>query len=359
LKDALKGLGVAAGVAGGVIAAGTAIWKTAVAPIIDYNKAILDAARSTRMGTEDFSRFVQVGDDMGVSMDSITRALQMATKNGFAPSISAIADLADKANAMNTPTERAAALAKMFGRNWAELDPILQLGGQRIRELAEAQADGLVVTEEEIKKTEELRLAVDELGDSVKATMNEIGLGIADTLLGGKHDAENFSDQWTLALQLVKNQGVEPTKKAIDAMYRSLAHTEGLNQAHAIRDTLDDIRSKDVLVDITEITHHIDDWSGDWAAPSGMPGINPGLTLTQQRAYQEQQQGPLEGASGLDFVVPPGYPNDSFPMRVQSGEHVQVTPAGEKSKSNVTINVSSTPMDVQWITRQLKAAVGM
>lgn len=35
-------------------------------------------------------------------------------------------------------------------------------------------------------------------------------------------------------------------------------------------------------------------------------------------------------ASGADFIVPPGYPNDSYPMRVQSGEHVQVTPAGEK-----------------------------
>lgn len=44
-------------------------------------------------------------------------------------------------------------------------------------------------------------------------------------------------------------------------------------------------------------------------------------------------------AAGADFVVPPGYPNDSYPMRVQSGEHVQVTPPGEKpSGNNVTIN---------------------
>jgi len=35
------------------------------------------------------------------------------------------------------------------------------------------------------------------------------------------------------------------------------------------------------------------------------------------------------GANGLNFIVPPGYPNDSFPIRVESGEHVQVTPAGQ------------------------------
>jgi hypothetical protein len=36
-------------------------------------------------------------------------------------------------------------------------------------------------------------------------------------------------------------------------------------------------------------------------------------------------------ASGGGFTVPPGYPNDSYPIRVQSGEHVQVTPAGSSS----------------------------
>jgi hypothetical protein len=35
------------------------------------------------------------------------------------------------------------------------------------------------------------------------------------------------------------------------------------------------------------------------------------------------------GANGLDFIVPGGYPNDSYPFRAQSGEHVQVTPAGQ------------------------------
>lgn len=35
-------------------------------------------------------------------------------------------------------------------------------------------------------------------------------------------------------------------------------------------------------------------------------------------------------AGGADFVVPPGYPNDSFgPIYLQSGEHVQVTPPGQ------------------------------
>lgn len=47
-------------------------------------------------------------------------------------------------------------------------------------------------------------------------------------------------------------------------------------------------------------------------------------------------------ASGANFIVPPGYPNDSFPMRVQSGEHVTVTPAGQP-RGGDTFNVYLTP----------------
>lgn len=36
-------------------------------------------------------------------------------------------------------------------------------------------------------------------------------------------------------------------------------------------------------------------------------------------------------ANGADFIVPPGYPNDSYPVMVESGERVQVTPNTQTS----------------------------
>jgi hypothetical protein len=36
-------------------------------------------------------------------------------------------------------------------------------------------------------------------------------------------------------------------------------------------------------------------------------------------------------ASGADFIVPPGYPHDSYRMNVQSGERVIVIPANERA----------------------------
>jgi hypothetical protein len=50
-------------------------------------------------------------------------------------------------------------------------------------------------------------------------------------------------------------------------------------------------------------------------------------------------------AKGGDFTVPPGYPDDSYPMRVQSGEHVSVTPAGQGGDMiHVVVNLDSQPI---------------
>jgi len=45
-------------------------------------------------------------------------------------------------------------------------------------------------------------------------------------------------------------------------------------------------------------------------------------------------------AQGADFTVPPGYPNDSYPMNVESGEHVTVTPAGQGGGEPIHVTVN-------------------
>jgi uncharacterized protein YdeI (YjbR/CyaY-like superfamily) len=120
---------------------------------------------------------------VGVEMGKVTKALEFATKNGFAPTIDNLAELADKGNAMSTTTERAAYYTKIFGRQWAELNPILEMGGERIRELPAAEVDGLVWTQEEIEKTEELRLGLDALQGNWEALRNEIVMAVTPALI--------------------------------------------------------------------------------------------------------------------------------------------------------------------------------
>jgi Hint module len=46
-----------------------------------------------------------------------------------------------------------------------------------------------------------------------------------------------------------------------------------------------------------------------------------------------------EFSSGADFIVPPGYPNDSFPFRAESGERVIVIPADRMSNQSTSAQV--------------------
>ncbi len=80
-------------------------------------------------------------------------------------------------------------------------------------------------------------------------------------------------------------------------------------------------------------------------------------TIEKERRLQERQQQaeetgkPIPGmAGGGTVVVPPGYPNDSYPVRVQSGERLDVTPAGSNGMSaaattQVIINIGSISRD--------------
>jgi hypothetical protein len=52
-------------------------------------------------------------------------------------------------------------------------------------------------------------------------------------------------------------------------------------------------------------------------------------------------------ASGTDFIVPMGYPGDSYPLRVQSGERVTVTPASERNKPGKMVVYGDLVLQVQ------------
>lgn len=51
-------------------------------------------------------------------------------------------------------------------------------------------------------------------------------------------------------------------------------------------------------------------------------------------------------AAGANFVVPPGFENDNYPMLVKSGEHVNVTPVGKVGEQERLLNTLIGRMDV-------------
>ena len=65
------------------------------------------------------------------------------------------------------------------------------------------------------------------------------------------------------------------------------------------------------------------------------------------------------GANGMDMIVPAGYPNDSFPLRAQSGEHVQITPAGQNSDPELVGEIRSLRNEMKSFARETGDAMGV
>jgi hypothetical protein len=462
LSGSLRALGAATAVAGAAVGTAAAAYKTFVAPIIAYNKTILEASRATGMGIEAFSRMAEVADDSGVSLETFETALKMMTKRGLAPTIDSLAWVADKANAMRDPVQRAAYLVDIFGRNWTSLNPLLVQGGQAMKKLAADIEDGLVVTQKEADATEELRLRIEKLTDAWIAYRNEIGLGItkvvdlnvratqltntwaeqrleldgqkptlieymrnwhlaeealrgangvtetgivkagllAGELRGIGEEIKALPTVWSLTL-LLNDQGLRgggiggtegPGIGGMDqraaeeyARYRENIRLQGESQRRApneLAGTQGEF-GRDTARPTGEFTGgntpNDNAWRAYWDMMSSSGEAAKGqaddivstlnaiqdktVTVTILEDLQKDARTYWEhgAASGADFVVPPGYPNDSYRMGVQSGEHVQVTPAGQSGgiSGGMTINVMSSPLDTQFMVKQIKAAVGM
>jgi hypothetical protein len=149
----------------------------------------------------------------------------------------------------------------------------------------------------------------------------------------------------------------EQTRKQIDGIRERAAEETLTFNANVAREKA---RHTERVTEITDLRTESQKLSADMAALAN-PAWQP--WLTQADAYRDkilgmptlpafstssQDVGGGGGSSGFgggfaaggSFIVPSGFPNDSFPMRVQSGERVTVTPAnqvGAGARGGVTI----------------------
>ena len=150
-----------------------------VKEFVAYNKTVRETSEATGATAEEVSRLIQVGDDWGIQSGEITSAMKMMTKNGLAPTVENLAKLADEFVNTTDKTAFAEKAAKLLGRNWSTLVPILKGGGDALRDQAAAVSEGLLATDESIRKARAYEVAMDNLGDMT----TELKYLFADQLL--------------------------------------------------------------------------------------------------------------------------------------------------------------------------------
>ena len=165
----------------GTVSLAAAVYKAGQAVVdsvrdwADYADSMRLSAQMAGVTTEEMSRLVQAADDFRVPVETMQKAMELALKNGFVPTIDNIAALSNELLGITDPAERAAAASKIFGKSYADIMPFLLAGGNAIEDATDNIADNLVVTQKAAKEAKLYKDELDNLADAWTGLKNSIG----------------------------------------------------------------------------------------------------------------------------------------------------------------------------------------
>jgi len=168
----------------------------AVSAFTDTAKAALDLAKATGLSTEQASRWIAVGDDMGVTADQLASGIGkiaktldsgkwdkygIATRDASGQARDAnevLLDALDLLARTGNATERARIGNELFGKGYTNLAPLIGKTRNELAKYLGEVEEGQVITDSEARKAEKMRLAWDKVTDA----LDDLTLAIGETL---------------------------------------------------------------------------------------------------------------------------------------------------------------------------------
>ena len=187
----------AATVAGGVLAKVTS-------EAADLGVEIGKLSDATGLSTEQASRWVEVAKDMGIGSDKLAGLLEKMEKNiGASPDkfknlgifIQHAADgttdmnatmllAVDRLNAIQDPSQRAAAEASLFGKSWADASELLKMSSSDIKKQLEDVGSSKVYSSQQVKDARAFRDQMQELKNVGEDLAIEVGKDLLPVFIG-------------------------------------------------------------------------------------------------------------------------------------------------------------------------------
>lgn len=185
----------------GLLAGGIA--KSAIDDTVKFNKESNALARTLGITAAEASVLnIALGDiyqDAGALTGAVAKmtramaededkikALGVATRdsNGnFRNSLTVFQEVTEKLGKFKEGTDRNVEAAKVFGKSWQDVLPMLKLTGQALEDAKEkAESLGLVITEQSGKTVADYRASMNDVGDVLLAVKNAIAQALMPTL---------------------------------------------------------------------------------------------------------------------------------------------------------------------------------
>lgn len=174
---------------GTVTAVGLAL-KASYDAFQGYAQQVRDIASISGAGAEETSRLLQVLDDFQLGAEDVTTATRVMTKNGLTPTIETLAKLSDQYLAIQDPMQRNQFIIDNLGRSGLQWVNVLKQGGDALKRMGDEVNKNLILSDEQIRKAEEQRLAMDALADAWQGFKVQLGSAVGEIILANKHEAE-------------------------------------------------------------------------------------------------------------------------------------------------------------------------
>lgn len=181
-----------------------------------YAQEVRDVALASGTTATEASKLLQVLDDYQISAQDVTAATRAMTKEGLTPTIDTLAQLSDEYLEITDAQERNEFVIKKLGRAGLQWVNVLNQGGDAIREQSEGVSEWLILSDEQIKKAEQQRLAIDSLSDTWQGFKVQVGAAVGQLILNNQEQEKVYD--------LMRAQGKEVsattymTKEYADAL---------------------------------------------------------------------------------------------------------------------------------------------
>ena len=233
-----------AGLASGVAAAGAVAMK-AVDEFATLGIEVGKFADATGMASEDASRWIEVGGDLGIEAGAMQSALGKLNKaidpekfrelgieiaktaDGATDVNGTFLNVIDRLNGIKDPAERARVASKLLGKGWQEMAELIGQGSDKLSKSLAEVSDAKVIDESEVRKARDYRAAMDKLNDAFQDMMITVGEELAPAV---SKAADDFAD--LIGILRNTNDGLE-----------KVADTTGVDVKQAFMDAINPIEA--------------------------------------------------------------------------------------------------------------------
>lgn len=258
------------GLAGASVAAGAALAATAV-KAMDYTGKVDDLAQVTNLTTETIQSLQLAATLSGQSFEEVSQTAVIFQKkieeaksgneelvatfkalgvdlNG--PVDAAFRQTLEKLNGLEDGSLKTAVSLDLFGKSGSKLLPVMdQVGGSFDGLITRAQELGIVLSEEDIAKSNEFADKLDILSLKMKGITNDVGVGLIDFLNDlGDAFAQAFdpaaADQMQAKLEEMQNKTRQEGTVNADLRARLEGVDTGANAPNAMQIALEEARRK-------------------------------------------------------------------------------------------------------------------